>query len=178
MINKADIVLNSDTCQTTKTGMLNIRISTAGYVTLLLAGLLGATLIGCQTTKMSYEGPQPGEHVRNERAPYARVNLDTVVIIDKALQTQQSGKLAIERSGARRAPTGTLEVFAVIRNRTDFPQQIELRTQFFDSNGAPVEGPTAWKRLTLDSQSVNSYTEYSVGTSSIAHYYVEVREGR
>jgi len=137
-----------------------------------------AVLAGCQNDKMNYEGPQPSERVRNDRAPYARVNLDTVVIIDKALQTQDSGKLAVERSSARRTPTGTLEVFAVIRNRTDFVQQIELRTQFFDANGAPVEGPTTWKRLILNAQSVNSYTELSINTSAIAHYYVEVREGR
>jgi uncharacterized protein YcfL len=158
------------------TGAHKRRATAVGAAAFIVGSAL--VLAGCQSSKTIYEGPQPGERVRDDRAPYARVNLDTVVIIDKALQTQHSGKLAIERSGARRSPTGTLEVFAVIRNRTDFPQQIELRTQFFDSSGAPVEGPTAWKRVILDTQSVNSYTEFSIGTSNIAHYYVEVREGR
>ena len=64
----------------------------------------------------------------------------------------------------------------MIRNRTDFVQQIEARTQYFDTVGVPVEEPTAWTRLTLDPNSIRAYKELSTHTSDVAHYYVEIRE--
>lgn len=135
------------------------------------------TLTACAGVDRN-EGAQPGTRISDERAPNARVNLDTVVILDKALQDRRSGKLAIERSGARRTETGTLEVFAVIRNRTDHALQIEGRTQFLDDLGVPVEAPSQWKRLYLDPQSVNGYREFSTRVNGVAHYYVEIREGQ
>ncbi|MDH4582470.1 hypothetical protein E8F20_11385 [Pseudomonas sp. BN415] len=141
--------------------------------------LVGATLVlgGCSAVDRN-EGARPGVRVADERAPNAGINLDTVVILDKALQDRRSSKLAIENSGARRTATGTLEVFAVIRNRTDHPLQIEARTQFFDDLPVPVEGPTQWQRVYLDPQSVGAYREFSTRAQGIAHYYIEVREGR
>lgn len=124
------------------------------------------------------EGAQPGIRISDDRAPNAGVHLDTVVILDKSLQDRRSGKLAIERSGARRTQTGTLEAYAVIRNRTDHPLQIEGRTQFLDDLGVPVEAPSQWKRVYLDPQSVNAYRELSTSVQGVAHYYVEIREGR
>lgn len=131
-------------------------------------------LAGCET----YEGARPGIRIDDERAPDARLNLDTVVILDKALQDHRAGKIAIENSGARRTATGTLEVFAVIRNRTDHRQQIEARAQFFDDLKAPVEGPTAWQRVHLDPQAIGAYREMSTGIQGISHYYIEIREAR
>lgn len=143
---------------------------------LILASTLLA-LTACSSVDRN-EGAQPGVRISDERAPNAGVNLDTVVILDKALQDRRSGKLAIERSGARRTETGTLEAYAVIRNRTDHPLQIEGRTQFLDDLGVPVEGPSQWKRLYLDPQSVNGYRELSTSVQGVAHYYIEIREGR
>lgn len=141
---------------------------------LMLVATLGLT--ACQTVAQVDEGPALGVRVNSPYAPNARLNLDTVVILDKALQDGRAGKLAVETSGGRRTPTGTLEIFAVIRNRTDYPQQIELRSQFFDQLGVPIEGPTAWSRLMLEPNGIQAYKEFSVGTSNVAHYYIEVRE--
>src|SRR5690606_34052758 len=104
-------------------------------LTLALAASL--VLTGCSGIDKN-EGPRPGVRISDDRAPNQRLNLDTVVILDKSLQDRKSGKLAIENSGARRTAAGTVEAYAVIRNRTDFPLQIEGRTQFFDSLGLPL----------------------------------------
>lgn len=145
------------------------------FVTLLLGGAVA--LPGCTTVGVN-EGARPGIRVDDDRAPDARLNLDTVVILDKSLQDRTAGKIAIEASGARRSPTGTLEVYATIRNRTDHPLQVEARTQFFDDVQVSVEGPTQWQRVYLDPQSVNAYRELSTRVQGIAHYYIEIREGR
>ncbi len=141
--------------------------------------LLGAVvaLAGCNAINRD-EGARLGTRIDDARAPEARINLDTVVILDKSLQDRRSGKIAIESSGARRTETGTLQVHAVIRNRTDHPQQIELRTTYFDEFGVPVEGPTSWQRVYLDAQAVGGYRELSARVDGIAHYYIEMREGR
>lgn len=136
-----------------------------------------ALTLGLGACAKSYEGPSPGVRVEDPNAPNARLNLDRVVILDKELQDARAGKLAIESQGARRTGTGTIEVFAVIRNRTDFPQQIEARTSFFDGQGVPLEGPSAWQRIHLQPNSITNYKELSSRTD-VAHYYVEIREGR
>lgn len=146
-----------------------------------LKGLAIATavvvLCACSNVDTS-EGARAGVRINDDRTPDARLNLDTVVILDKALQDNKAGKLAIENSGARRTATGTLEVYAVIRNRTDHPLQIEARTQFYDADQVPSETPTSWERLYLDPQSVVAYKALSSGVHNVAHYYVEIREGR
>ena len=124
------------------------------------------------------EGASPGVRVDDSRAPNATVQYDRVVILDDALQNRRGGKIAIESNGSRRSPTGTVEAFAVIRNRTDYPLQIEARVQFFDADKVPVEGPTAWQRVYLEANSVNSYKEASTRVHDVAHFLIEIREGR
>jgi hypothetical protein len=156
-----------------------------------------AMVAGCTTDVR--EGAAPGVQVRDSRAPQAGIRYNTVVIVDKSLQNwdgkvfdppwaeaisagpkeeNKRSKIAVESTNSRRTATGTLEVWAILRNRTDFPLQIEGRTQFFDEAKAPAEGPTAWKRLFLPPQSVATYREYSTKVEGIGFYYVEIREGR
>lgn len=164
-----------------------------------LAVLGGALCVsGCSSAYVP-EGAAPGVRVNSPQAPYARVRMNTVNIIDKSLQRwdvtthrpfwaqifgggrkekDKYGKIAVESNNARRTPTGTLEVWAVLRNRTDYALQVEGRTQFFDSSEAPVEGPTAWQRVHLPPNSVGNYKEYSTAIEGISYYYVEIREGR
>jgi len=128
------------------------------------------------------EGATPGVRVDDPRAPYATVRMNTVNIIDESLQNWEDedrrGKIAVESTNSRRTPTGTLEVWAVLRNRTDYSLQIEGRTQFFDRDRVPVEGPTAWQRVFLPPKSVATYREFSTKVREIGYYYIEVREGR
>ena len=148
------------------------------FKTAIAAGAVAfcALLAGCQT--VSQEGAQMGVRVEDANAPTARIMYDQVVIIDKVLQNSKTGKIAIEGQGASRTPTGTLKVTVAVRNRTDFPQVLELRTSYFDSGFAPTEKPSACTRLHLDGNCVGHYQESSLGAANVAHYYVEVREAR
>jgi hypothetical protein len=112
------------------------------------------------------------------------IRLNTVGIIDDSLQSWEGsdegsvGKIAVERTDTRRTPTGTLEAFAVLRNRTDHDLQIEGRTFFFDHDRLEAEAPTAWQRLHLAPNSTGTYKGASLKTTGIAYYYIELREAR
>ena len=148
-------------------------------------------LAGCTTTIVS-EGPAPGMKVESPSPYSAGVRMNAVAILDKSLQRWyifentmtgsiergKKGKIAVESTGARRSPTGTLEAWTLLRNRTDYPLQVEGRVQFFDANKAPLEGPTSWQRIMLPANSVSSYSEFSTKVHDIAYYYIEIREGR
>ena len=141
--------------------------------------------VACQTETVDVrEGPAPGVRVRSNLAPDATLRMDSVVILDKSLQDWQGsqsrkrGKIAVERTGARRTETGTVEAWAILRNRTDHPLQIEGRVQFFDESQAPLEGPSAWQRVQLPPNSVETYRGNSTNVDRVKHYYIEIREGR
>ncbi len=136
------------------------------------------SLTGCVQENYIKEGPAPGISIHNANAPYATLRLNSVAILDRSLQSERSGKLAIESTTSRRTPTDTLEAIAVIRNRTNNQQVIEARVQFFDAAGVPLEGPTAWKRIFLDPNGISAYREFSVRTGDVANYYIEIREAR
>lgn len=133
-------------------------------------------LSACQTP--SQEGAQMGVRVNDVNAPNARIMFDQVVIIDKALQSSRAGKIAIESQGTRRTATGTLNVIVQLRNRTDYPQVVEARVSFFDSGFAPTEKQSGWSKVHLDPNGIGSYQESSLGSATVAHYYVEIREAR
>lgn len=164
------------------------------YRKLLCIGPLAAFASGCGTTTDIREGPAPGVAV-----PEVGIRYNSVVILDKSLQdwngpvydpawssifhsgrreSDKKSKIAVESTDSKRSPTGTLEVWAVIRNRTDHPLQIEGRAQFFDADKASSENPTAWKRVMLPAQAVATYREFSTKAQGVNYYYVEIREGR
>ncbi len=148
-----------------------------------LAGcMIVAMLSGC--TSVIREGAAPGVRVQDERAPQAAIRLNTVNIIDDSLQKWQGkeeerwSKIAVESTNSRRTPTGTLEAWGVLRNRTDYPLQVEGRTTFFDQYEVPVEKPTAWRRVMLPPNGIAAYKELSTRMDEVAFYYIEIREGR
>ncbi|MEN8190702.1 MAG: hypothetical protein ABFS19_12725 [Thermodesulfobacteriota bacterium] len=134
------------------------------------------------------EGPAPG--MKAERF-YAGIRMNSVAILDRSLQkwyvVQQNGrnvaehgkvgKIAVEKTGVSRTATNTLQVYTVLRNRTNYPLQVQARVQFFDQSEVPIEGPSSWQRLMLDPQSVVAYKEFSTRTDC-HFYYIEIREGR
>jgi hypothetical protein len=142
-------------------------------------------LPACQTQINDVrEGPSPGVRVRSHLAPYATVGLNRAVIVDKSLEDwhgpegRKRGKIAVEKTGSRRTETGSVEAWALLRNRTDHPFQIEGRVQFFDESEAPIGGPSAWQRIFLGPNSVATYRENSTNTDRVRYYYIEIREGR
>jgi len=120
------------------------------------------------------EGTYRAKSVPSTKYSQTGVYWNNFVLTDKTI----SNKIAIEDQGSQRTETGTLEVWAQIRNRTDFPLQIEGRVQFYDHNQGPLEGPTEWKRLMLPANTIATWKESSVKTSEVAYYFGEIREGR
>lgn len=140
---------------------------------------LGAllALTGCAAPEFT-EGARLAQRVDDAAAPDARMHYNQVVILDRRLQGTKAGKLAVESQGARRTPTGTLEVVAQLRNRTDYMQAIEARVSFYDAGYAPVDKTSAWNRIMLDANGVGVFKESSTLTAQVAHYLVEIREAR
>ncbi len=154
---------------------------------LTLMFFLGA----CKTTIIR-EGPYPGMKVKSSSPYSAKIRMNAVAILDKSLQKWyviesnllgtieygKKGKIAVESTGSRRTPTGTLEAWTVLRNRTDYPLQIEGRVQFFDAGQMQVEDPSTWQRLMLPPNATAKYSDSSLGAKDITYYYIEIREGR
>lgn len=155
---------------------------------LVVTGTFAAALFsGC--TQYVKEGAAPGIRVDDE---LVRMRMNSVAILDQDLQvtyvsenmltgTREYGhasKISVESSGGRRTATGTSEVWAILRNRTNYPLQLECNVQFFDKGGAPVEGPTEWQRVVLSPNAVNTYKEFSATAMNGLNYYIQVREGR
>lgn len=154
---------------------------------------LTVLLLGCPNPQR--EGAAPGIRVNDPSQPYAAIQYNSVAIIDKSLQdwsnpknkflfwdTDESkknySKLSVESTNSRRSDTGTLEAWAVLRNRTNHPLQVEGRITFFDRDKVPCEEPSAWQRVYLQPNSVGKYSESSMETHDVSYYYIEIREGR
>jgi uncharacterized protein YcfL len=158
--------------------------------------VMTVALTACTTVNVT-EGPSPAVRVQDDRAPYATIRYDTVVVTDKSLtnwhgkvyepdfwnylwpdEAHKRSKIAVETISTLRTATGTLQVETIIRNRTDYPLQVEGRTHFFDEQKLENEKPSAWQRVYLSPQAIATYRETSTGRAEVAHYYVELREGR
>lgn len=159
-------------------------------LSLIVMSLVMMTLSGCLVIK-TQEGATTGESVKHSSGESVGMKMNTVAILDKELQRWRMfeetadgsihhttvGKIAVESSGAKRNETGTLKVWAVLRNRTDYNLQVEVRVQFFDEYKVPSEGPSSWQRMVLPANSVTAYKENSLGMNELKYYYIEVREG-
>jgi len=137
-------------------------------IPLVLILILGA---GCLTVN---EGTYRAKSVPSGKYHQTGVYWNNFVLTDDAI----AHKIAVEDQGSRRTETGTLEVWAQIRNRTNYPLQIEGRVQFYDQNQAPIEGPTAWQRLMLPANTIATWKGLSVKATEVAYYFGEIREGR
>lgn len=132
-----------------------------------MALLLMLNAASCVTYTVD-EGAQPGTRVMT---PGTQAALNRVVMLTDGLQQ----RVAVQRTNADRTDTNTLRVWATFRNRTDFPQQVQARVQFFGPNREPLEGPTAWVPVFLPPNSIGTYRQESAGVD-LAYYYIEVQE--
>lgn len=141
------------------------RIAVVVLIAVTAVGLTG----GCKTrqTVSINEGPSVGARV-DEVATDTRLN--RVAFLDQSYNR----KIAVESSGANRTATNTLEVYVSFRNRTDFPQQFQVRTQFFREDGSPYEGPHEWQTIFVPANGAQTYRTYSRGTEA-GFYYSEVQ---
>ncbi len=143
-----------------------MRMRTLHIALLLLTALV---LSACTRWRI-----QEGTHapVRVD-TPDTKVRYNNVGLTDDSLY----GKIAVEATNWHKNPTGTAQVWAQLRNRTDFRLGIEARTQFFDMHGAPLDKPSGWERLFLSPNTITTYRENATDPNT-AFYYIEVREAR
>ena len=126
--------------------------------------------VGCTST-VKREGTHPPIDVPGEDTG---VRWNSASIVDDII----ADKIAVEDISSERTPTQTLKVNVLLMNRTDYDQQVECRTHFFDGRRVPCEKPTAWTRVFLSPNSVESYETSSMKTDEVSFFYVEIREGR
>ncbi len=133
----------------------------------------------CSTAAPDITRPHQQTAVATEKPRYNTVN-----IIDDALQTTQerrngsthiSTKLVVEGYGSTPTATGGREVWAVLRNLTDFQQNLEARVTWYDENERPVDGPSAWTRIFVTANGAETFRSLSVTPGATA-FYVEIRE--
>jgi len=134
-------------------------------IALVLAVATVAALGGCSRYR---EGPHPAVSVPE----VALEERETAVVLDDIL----SRKVAIEAQGNRWTETRRLQVFANIRNRTDFVQSIDVQTLFKDEAGFPLRDETAWTRIILDPNATANYTATSLDDRA-RKYTIRIREG-
>ncbi|MBX9633970.1 MAG: hypothetical protein K2X44_03225 [Magnetospirillum sp.] len=152
-----------------------------------LAGLAGtAALAGCtqvqepapvcnmagiaaQRQLVALPAAAPGEP-----SPLMEMPLNSVSITDFTV----INKLYVRQVTAQRTQTGTVRVISQIINCTDYPLNVEARTQFYDQGQAPSEQVSAWKRLNLAPRTSNTYSESSLGAKNVQYYMVEMKETR
>lgn len=120
------------------------------------------------------EGTKPPLRISDPNFPESQARLNNAGILDDSLKL----KIAVEGTNSRRTATQTLEVWAELRNRTDYPLMLECRVRWYDATKAPVDEPSAWQRITLEPNGLAVYKEFSTAIYGISYYYIEIREAR
>ncbi len=159
---------------------------------LVLAGLF----VGCATQQKD-----PCQSFMTDPPAQSGYQMNSVKILDRSLESesvwvtycqgQRVGpppdsppqivrryKISTQTHTMKTSPSGIKEVMAVFQNHTEYPLQIEGRTQFLDENTIPTKDITEWQRIHLPPKSIGTYRASSKKTEGIAGYYIEVREGR
>lgn len=150
---------------------------------LSLLMMVGAAslLPGCASTD-KYGGTHPVQRT-------ASTEMNSIVFVDHGLnrtiitksvmgeRSRSTVKVEVESSGIRQTPTGNTEVWAVLRNRTDYDLQVEGMASFYDAGSAPLDDRSSWKRVYIPANSTALYKEVSVDQQA-KYFVVELREGR
>lgn len=72
-----------------------------------------------------------------------------------------------------RTSSNAFEVTCTLKNLTNRPQAVQVRTQYFNAERAHQEGPGAWQIVHLPAQGVETYKSVSLGTD-LSYYHVEI----
>lgn len=147
---------------------------------IFLSGLMVA-LLGCANEP--YTGHHPVQRTSNTEMntfTFIDHNLnrtDVSKTFGKVTNIKHTVKVTIESSGIKNTATGTIEVWAMLRNRTDYDLQIEGMASFYDSGKTPLDDRSSWKRIMIPANGTALYKESSL-TPDAVHFLVELREGR
>jgi hypothetical protein len=154
----------------------------------LAGGILALTLIASSSAsrgdqavlecnlRRAHNAPPPDGPVLTSPSIGAltAVTLNAVQFTDKAL----TRKVLVQDLFARRSETNVVEVIARLVNCTDHALQVDGRTSFMDATQLPVEPTSAWQRVFLPPRATSVYRELSTATNDVAHFLIEIREGR
>lgn len=158
--------------------MRSALLTGAGFAVALLSACQQqpiAPTVGCDFTPMLTAMRSPGPALAPAvPGTMSEVPLNAVSMTDIAI----TNKVLVQTVGARRSPTGTVDVFTRLVNCTDFPLQVEGRTQFLDQSQIPVEPTSAWQRVYLPARATGVYQESSTDIRRVSLYLIELREGR
>lgn len=142
------------------------------YLTLILLCLSCCIMAGG-----SKEIEQRHESLTMNKVIFVDHDLNRVEFNEFLKSSQQIIKVSLQKVGSRRTDTGSLEVWTVLKNHTDYDLQVQARAMFFDGDEVPIDDQSVWKRLYIPANSFATYREFSV--SPLADYYiVELREGK
>lgn len=144
--------------------------------------LLGLFVTACQTPTNGYSGHNPVQRTQDNE-------LNTIVFIDHNLnrtevintplgeRAKSTVKVTIDRHDFETTETGTAEVWAVLRNRTDYNLDVEGKAMFFSANKAPLDDESVWRRVTIPANGTAVYRETSLNDRG-EYFLLELREGR
>lgn len=143
---------------------------------------LAWTLSACQTTTNGYSAHHPTQRTQtNELNTIVFIdhNLNRTEIINTALgkKAKTTVKITIDRSGFRSTDTGTAEIWAVLRNRTDYNLQVEGKAMFFDADEIPLDDESVWRRVHVPANGTAVFRETSLNDQA-EFFLLELREGR
>lgn len=133
---------------------------------LLILAACGLALTGCR-----HEGASVGQTVTGKRITVE--DQHEILVNDPQL----AGKLSFHNIVVRRTAENRLQVIMEIRNRTNYPQAIEVSTQFRDSQNVPLRDTSAWSRLAMSPNETRAYRITSLDSRAHA-FSTRVREGR
>lgn len=102
------------------------------------------------------------------------VPLNAVSVIDSGIRR----KVLVQSVQAARTATGNVAVETRLMNCTDYPLQVEGRTNFLTATGGTAEPPSMWQRIALPPRSFAAYAESSVSGPGAVTFLIEVKEGR
>lgn len=100
----------------------------------------------------------------------APIPLNSVLFSD----TNVAKVVAVQRLGAERTPTNTVEVNAVLANCSRLQVPLRIRTNFYDAEQRATEAPSAWKTVFVPPGGFGSYSELSITRDRVASYLVEI----
>ena len=129
------------------------------------------------------EGPALGTKAGTLRQGIYETPMDTVVVLDRDLAVwtgrnwTSRSKIAVQNYGARRTATSALQVVAEVRNRTNKPISVELRSTYYDDQQLPLGQPSKWQPLNLPAQGTSNYSENSLSPKAV-HFLLEVRRAQ
>lgn len=108
---------------------------------------------------------EPGPYM----APLVPADLNSVAFLNPQLEKH----VAVTKTFHRRTASNTFEVVTTFKNLCDCPIQLQARTQYFNSDRQPQEGPNAWQPVYLPPNGIETYVSRSYNTG-LEYYHVEV----